>query len=127
VNLLDTHVLIWALSAPAKLSPAARRIVEDGELAVSAACLWEMALKQGRKSEIVPDPMAWWERHVRKAGVPIVPIQDVHIMHLDTLPPHHTDPFDRILVCQCIHEGMRLVTRDQSLRDHYQAYVHMVW
>jgi PIN domain nuclease of toxin-antitoxin system len=127
VNLLDTHALIWAPSAPTRLSPAARRIVEDGEVAVSAASLWEMTLKKGRKSEIVPDPMAWWERHIRKARVTILPIKDVHIMHLDSLPSHHADPFDRILVCQCIHEGMRLVTKDRTLRDHYQPYVHLVW
>ena len=127
VDLLDTHTLVWALNAPERLSPAARRIVEDGDIVVSAASLWEMLLKKGRRAEIVPDPAAWWRRYVRQAGVRVLAIQDNHIGHLDALPPHHADPFDRILICQCMDEGLRLVTRDAEIRDHYQGLVSVVW
>lgn len=127
MNVLDTHTLVWALNAPKRLSAPARRLVEQGDVVVSAVSLWELMLKKGRRNEIVPDPAAWWRRHVRGSGASILPILDSHIARLDALPPHHADPFDRILVCQAIHEGMRLVTNDKVLRRHYQPYIGIVW
>ena len=128
MNLLDTHVLVWAVNAPERLSPTARRIIEEGAVTVSTASLWEMLLKKGNpKNEIVPDPLSWWERHVVRRGVNILDIRWRHVGYLDTLPVFHKDPFDRILMCQSISEGWRLVTQDPVIRDHYQGSVTCVW
>jgi PIN domain nuclease of toxin-antitoxin system len=126
--LLDTHALVWVINAPERLSPAVRGILEKGAVAVSVASLWEMLLKKGNpKNEIVPDPVSWWKTHVVDRGVKIFDIQYQHVGHLDQLPPIHKDPFDRILMCQCIVEGLRLITNDRIIRDHYQGMIHCVW
>ncbi len=127
MNLLDTHALVWAVNAPERLSPAARQVIEEGAVAVSAASLWEMLLKKGSKNEIVPDPLKWWEKHVVRRGIKILDLEWRHIAHLDTLPLLHKDPFDRILMSQSITEGWRLVTQDQIIRDHYQGAVRCFW
>ena len=127
MNLLDTHVLVWALAAPHRLSPAARQIIESNDIVISAASLWEMILKKGRPKEIIPDPLAWWKQHVEPSGVRVLPIELAHIRHLDLLPGPSKEPFDRILMCQCIVNGLRLVTKDSVIRDHYQALVTCVW
>jgi PIN domain nuclease of toxin-antitoxin system len=70
-------------------------------------------------------PAAWWRRYVRQAGVGYSRSRTT-IGHLDALT-HHADPFDRILICQCMDEGLRLVTRDAEIRDQYQGLVSVVW
>jgi PIN domain nuclease of toxin-antitoxin system len=128
LNLLDTHVLLWSVHDPEKLSDTARRIVEEGDLAVSAVSLWEMLVKKGHpKNEIVPDPLAWWNKHVVGPGARILDIEWRHVQQLDGLPLFHKDPFDRILICQCRGSGLRLVTRDGVIRKYYQELIHCVW
>ena len=128
MNLLDTHTLAWAVNEPERLSSAARHIIEDSEYWVSAASLWEMLLKRNKPRPVVPgDPLAWWRRYVVNGGIRVLAIEWPHISHLDTLPAPTKDPFDRILVCQCIAESFRLVTKDSLIRDYYQGHVHCVW
>lgn len=128
MNLLDTHTLAWAINEPARLSPSARRIIEDGDYQVSAVSLWEMLLKKHKPQPLFPgDPLPWWRRYVVNAGVRILAIEWSHISHLDVLPGPATDPFDRMLVCQCVVENFRLVTKDSVLRDNYQGHLNIVW
>ena len=87
-----------------------------------------MLLKKGHpKNEIVPDPAGWWQKHVVGRGVKILDMEWRHVQQLDVLPLFHKDPFDCILMCQCIVEGLRLVTHDQIIRDHYQGLLNCVW
>lgn len=125
--LLDTHTLVWMVAAPDKLSASARRIVESGNFALSAASLWEMILKKGRSREIVADPTLWWERFVEGSGKRVLDIEAGHIRHLDNLPGPSREPFDRILISQCVVESLRLVTKDAMIHQHYQAVIRCVW
>jgi PIN domain nuclease of toxin-antitoxin system len=127
VNLLDTHVLVWAVHEPNRLSPTAHRMIEQSDYYVSAASLWELVLKKGRVNEIVADPVDWWHRYVVATGTRILSMGWREIAHLDILPLHTKDPFDRILVCQAVLHGLRFITKDAAVRDHYQGIVNCVW
>lgn len=109
--LLDTHALIWALGDPAKLSPKSRSAIEDpaNEIFVSAASLWEIAIKAGDGKLQVPDDL---ERAIFAVGFQPLEIRFPHVRRLRSLPLHHRDPFDRILVAQAQHEDLAVVTRD---------------
>jgi PIN domain nuclease of toxin-antitoxin system len=126
VYLLDTHVLIWAYHKPERLSQAAVRAIESGAVTVSAASLWELELKRDKKGSPVADPTEWWSRYVTLRGVAVLGIQAYHIQRLASLPPIHKDPFDRILVCQALHEKMDLVTDDDQIR-RYAEVLTPVW
>ena len=124
--LLDTHALIWAIAKPELLSKAAATAIKTGEIAVSAASLWELIVKKEKVDAPIKDPNAWWRRHVTIPGVAVLPIHAYHIKHLETLPQFHKDPFDRILICQAIHEGLRLITNDEAMRRYHQ-FAGFVW
>jgi len=126
VYLLDTHALVWAVTKPELLSKVAASVIEKGEIVVSAASLWELIAKKEKADAPINDPTAWWRRHVTLPGVTVLPIHAYHIKHLATLPQFHKDPFDRILICQAIHEGFRLVTLDEAMR-RYHEFAGFVW
>lgn len=127
MNLLDTHVFVWAINAPDRLSPAARRVIEDGNFVVSCASLWEMIAKKGRSTAPVPDPVPWWKGYVKRTGVKVLAIDPEHVAYLDVLPGPIDDPHDRILMAQCVINGLRLVTKDHMIRGHYQGHLSIVW
>jgi PIN domain nuclease of toxin-antitoxin system len=127
VNLLDTHVLAWAINEPERLSLSARRIIEDGNYTVSCASLWEMIIKKGRSTALIDDPLPWWKTYISPLGKKVLSIEPTHVQYLDILPGPIRDPIDRILMSQCIINGLRLVTKDAVIRDHYQDHVNIVW
>lgn len=115
--LLDTHILIWALAEPLKLSPAMRAAIEDEENDVlfSAASIWEIAIKAqiGRlTSSFEPEKIARAARHTEFEELPI---RSAAAAYVARLPMHHRDPFDRILIAQAICEPARLLTADRQL------------
>ena len=124
--LLDTQVLIWAVHKPERLSETARGIIGSGRGAVSAASLWELLIKKDKPVTLIADPSAWWRRFVTLQGVEVLPIHAYHIAHLEQLPALHKDPFDRILICQSLHEGLPLVTSDQAIHRYY-GIINPVW
>ncbi len=113
--LLDTHVLLWWVSADRRLSKSSRELLASGEndIAVSVATFWEIAIKKalGRVEIDLQD----LDRAVKADGFEELPIRVSHTLRLDALPQHHRDPFDRLLVAQSIAEGRHLVTRDKSI------------
>ncbi len=115
--LLDTHALIWALAEPERLAEPARQAIEDpaNEVFVSAASLWEIAIKCGDGKLQVPDDL---ERALFAAGFQALDIRFPHVRRLRSLPMHHRDPFDRILVAQAQQEDLHLVTRDGRLPQY---------
>ena len=127
MNLLDTHALVWAINEPQRLSLLARRTVESGDFVVSCASLWEMIGKKGRSTSALQDPLAWWRLYVPRAGIKVLSIEPTHVEHLDVLPGPNWDPFDRMIISQCIVNGLRLVTKDSLIRGHYQGHVNCVW
>lgn len=114
--LLDTHLFLWALSAPSKLSAAARKQIDAAEVFVSAASIWEISIKSAiGKLDADPDELL---AGVEPAGFSMLPITGEHAAKVAKLAPIHKDPFDRILVAQASVEPMILLTNDDTLRDY---------
>lgn len=115
--LLDTQILLWAAGQPEHLSAAARRILkqEQNQLIFSAASLWEIAIKNtlGRDDFRV-DPRVL-RRGLLDNGYIELPISSQHAVSIDSLPPLHKDPFDRLLLAQAVTEGITLLTADAQL------------
>ncbi len=112
--MLDTHLLLCAAGEPHRLSPVARTLLEDraNDLLFSAASLWEISIKhQPGRTDFRADPRLL-RRGLRDNGYGELPISSAHAVALDTLPPLHKDPFDRILIAQAMVEGMLLLTAD---------------
>ncbi len=114
--LLDTHLLLWALGAPLKLNAETRKIVDTSEVYVSAATLWEISIKValGKLKADVNEVLA----AVPTAGLRLLPITGEHAARVARLPPHHEDPFDRMLVAQAVTEPMILLTNDKALAPY---------
>jgi PIN domain nuclease of toxin-antitoxin system len=112
--LLDTHVLIWWASSPIQLAEKARLAIGDGRsyIVVSAATAWEIAVKQRIGKLSMPHDVMSLIRDNRFIPMPIA-IQ--HAEATQSLPLHHRDPFDRLLVAQAQAEGLTLVTRDRDI------------
>jgi PIN domain nuclease of toxin-antitoxin system len=116
--LLDTHVLLWAVSQPHRLHRHVRALLEKNRYLVSVASLWELINKKGRPDAPVKDPSAWWERYVVQPKTPVIPIRPAHVLYLEYLPLLHRDPFDRILMAQSVVEQTPLVTDDTDIRKY---------
>ena len=114
--LLDTHALLWWLDDPAKLAQAARVTIAepDNLVFVSAVVAWEISIKHAHGKLRSPDDL---EDVIALNGFRALPVSIRHAVDAGRLPPHHTDPFDRLLVAQAQGEGLTLVTRDKVLRS----------
>lgn len=115
--LLDTQCWLWMSLAPERFSPRARAIVEDAEnvLYLSAASAWEIAIKYAlRKLRLPEAPGEYVPSRMNALGVLPLAIELAHVLHVATLPAHHRDPFDRLLVAQAQLEGVPILTRDSA-------------
>jgi PIN domain nuclease of toxin-antitoxin system len=112
--LLDTHVLLWWLDDPEQLSKQARKAIRDGKniIYVSAVVAWEIAIKKALGKLDAPDDLE--EALAANRFLPL-PITIPHALAVLSLPDHHRDPFDRLLIAQALHEGFRLVSRDADI------------
>ncbi len=112
--LLDTHLLLWAAGAPDRLPGEARARIEapGNELFFSAASLWEIAIKGGLGRGDFQVNARLLRRGLLDNGYSELPISSEHAVAIDSLPPIHKDPFDRILVAQATVEGITLLTAD---------------
>ncbi len=120
--LLDTHVLLWWLEDPRKLSKQAKKAIEDGtnRVYVSAAVAWEIAIKKALGKLDAPDDL---EEMVDSNRFLSLPVTIPHALAVLALPNFHRDPFDRMLIAQALHEGFRLVTRDQEIAKYPVAQI----
>lgn len=118
--LLDTHVLLWAAGSPEQLSPDARAMLEnaDNALLFSAASLWEIAIKRGLGRADFQVDARVLRRGLLDNGYQELPITSEHAVFIDSLPPIHKDPFDRILVAQATVEGITLLTADEMVAQY---------
>ena len=110
--LLDSHALLWALTAPGKLSADAAREIRAAANHVwfSPASVWELEIKRAQGKLELPEG---WLDAVERTGFVELPIRSGHATLAGRLPWHHRDPFDRMLVAQALVENVRLVTRDR--------------
>jgi PIN domain nuclease of toxin-antitoxin system len=121
--LLDTHVWLWMVADPGRLSPEARDELADMDntLLFSAASGWEIAVKHGLGKLILPSaPRDYVPDRLRRSGVLPLAVELDHVMRVSELPAHHRDPFDRLLVAQAQALDLRLVTADSQL-DAYDV------
>jgi PIN domain nuclease of toxin-antitoxin system len=122
--LTDTHVLVWALEGSDLLSKDARAAMEKADVTASVANLWELCIKSGKKGALVTDPLVWWQKYVVRTGIQTLSIRLSDVIALGSLQDIHKDPFDRILVAQCVSEGIPLITKD-ALLSHYG--ISVIW
>ncbi len=109
--LLDTHAVLWWLDDPLLLSPTARETIAEpsNEVLVSAVVYWEIAIKRGLGKLTAPANV---RGALKSCGFTELNVTPAHALATETLPLHHRDPFDRMLVAQALLEGATLVSRD---------------
>jgi len=118
--LLDTQLLLWAAGQPERLSAAARKLFTDprNELLFSAASLWEVAIKSSLGREDFRVEPRLLRRGLLDNGYVELPVTSQHAVNIDSLPPLHKDPFDRLLLAQALSEGITLLTHDAQLAEY---------
>ena len=121
--LLDTQCWLWMTLAPERFSARARKLVEarDTLLYLSAASAWEIAIKHALGKLRLPEPPATYvPTRVAALGVQPLAIEHSHALRVAELPPHHRDPFDRLLIAQAQIDDLSILTSD-SLFDAYDV------
>lgn len=118
--LLDTQIVLWALTGSKRLGALARKLIGDpeNEVHVSTASIWEIAIKHALGRGDMPVSGMRATELCALAGYRELPIAWRHAALVDTLPPLHADPFDRILVAQASAEPMRLLSRDATVTSY---------
>ena len=112
--LLDTHVLLWALEDHPDLAPSIRSAIVDptNEVFVSAASVWEIAIKRALGKLEAPNRLV---SVIEESGLSELVVTSIHAEQAGGLPMHHRDPFDRMLVAQAQVEGLSIVTKDSRI------------
>jgi PIN domain nuclease of toxin-antitoxin system len=121
--LLDTHVLLWALSDPARLGPA-HDVIVDGrnDVYVSSASAWEITIKRALGKLRAPKDLA---EQIQAARFTALEISLAHALVVGELPDLHCDPFDRMLIAQALTEGLTLVTADPAITAYKIDHLHI--
>ncbi len=122
--LLDTHLIVWWMNGEAsKISERALAALgsEGMEPVVSAVAIWETAIKRRLGKLEIPDDMLG---QIEGSGVELLPVTVRHADFVSSLPAHHSDPFDRLLVAQAMVEGIALASADESMRRYA---IEVIW
>ena len=125
--LLDTATLLWITSDAAKLSSTARMAYADpqNDLHLTVVSLWEILVKVRLGKLPLPEPLDKLIEPLKSTGViRVLPLNEKAVYRLRSLPDQHRDPFDRMLICQAIEEGLTILTPDRD----FSAYpVPLLW
>jgi PIN domain nuclease of toxin-antitoxin system len=115
--LIDTHIFVWCDQRPRAVPPALLATLRDigNEVFVSAASVWEIAIKRATGKLRFDAPIV---NTIERLGFELLPIEGAHAEHAGGLPRHHNDPFDRLLIAQAVLEGMVLGTQDRMMRPY---------
>lgn len=114
--LFDTHVVLWQSAGERALGPhARRRVATAAELLFSVVSFAEIGVKASVGKLTVPDD---FDARLLQSGVRILGLSPAHGLAVRDLPPHHRDPFDRLLVAQARHEQLALMSADNRLRAY---------
>lgn len=119
--LLDTHALLWLLNGSSELSSTARSAIAEGQNRKlwSIASLWEITIKVGKRRLDVGQPLSEFFKEIERSQMlQQLPIVSAHLSQLETMPLHHGDPFDRLVVAQALSEDCTLVSKDGLLGDY---------
>jgi PIN domain nuclease of toxin-antitoxin system len=118
--LLDTHTLLWLLENNPSLSETARQVLAppEAERFVSIASFWELSIKVSLGKLQLQQSPANMMRLVPSLGIQMLPLRPEHLEYHETLPFHHRDPFDRLLIATAIVEELTLVSADRKFKDY---------
>jgi len=124
--LLDTQTFLWAISGNERLSKRAGQIFTGpSDLWLSVASVWEILIKVQIGKIPLPVPAApYIVKKLAQNRIETLPISLDHVLKIETLPMHHRDPFDRVLIAQSIEEGWPIVTADPMFKDYP---VQVIW
>lgn len=111
--LIDTHVFLWWISSPEKLSKKTKNIIQDGSNAIylSVACLWEMVIKKSKGKLTIPSDI---EKIVEGENFKFLAIKPPHVLQIENSEQIHEDPFDRIQLAQAQVENLTFITKDNK-------------
>jgi PIN domain nuclease of toxin-antitoxin system len=127
IILLDTHVFLWSIFEPEKLSKPARGLIESSNTRIylSVASVWEISLKTNKRKLTAPDSVI--DAQIASLGIAPLSIALPHVRALSGLKfvEEHKDPFDRLIAAQAVGEGFPLVTADEAFRRYPQLTV--IW
>jgi PIN domain nuclease of toxin-antitoxin system len=125
-HLIDTHALIWFLNGDNDLSEKAKKAIEDNEATnfISIASLWEIAIKISLGKLELKSPFSKIAEQIANNGFQILPITFEDTLILSSLPFHHRDPFDRIIISQSFNNNLSIISKDKQ----FGAYqVNLIW
>ena len=125
--LVDTQALLWAVDDPSKLSPVAAATLQDPTYdPFITATIWEVSIKVGLgKLKISRPYRSWMDQALADLDAKILPITVDYADFQASLPNHHRDPFDRLLIAQALVEGMSVVSGQDAQFDAYG--IHRLW
>jgi PIN domain nuclease of toxin-antitoxin system len=118
--LLDTHVLLWFVEADPRLSDRARKLLtnDDNSLAISIVSLWEIIIKLNIGKLKIEYTIGDIYNLLNQLHVEVLPIEQTDLDCYLTLPLHHRDPFDRLLIAQAMNRRLALISADQALNPY---------
>lgn len=125
--LVDTHTFLWDLLSDHRSSRLAKQMLksDEHELYFSLVSLWEFAIKiKTGKLNALGSSVAYLRDEMENYSMQLLPIRYQHILALESLPVHHSDPFDRLLIAQAITESLPILTDDKLLA---QYPVKVIW
>ena len=129
--LLDTHILLWAIGNSDELSPvvADRISAEENEVFVSAISLWEIALKHSVGKLEINFAIEDIPKYCQQMGFYLIPLKPLEALGFLRLPPkkNHKDPFDRMLIYQCIENDYVLVSKDTKMTIYQNDGLKCIW
>ena len=116
--LLDTHAFIWWNSQPTQFSPESLAVLlqPDTVRVVSVVSLWEIQIKSQLGKLTLSQPLEEIYKSQTQNGISFLPVHPPHVFQLNSLPLHHKDPFDRLLIAQAITEELTILTRDEIFK-----------
>jgi PIN domain nuclease of toxin-antitoxin system len=124
--LIDTQILLWIFGDPSKLSQKALEITKqaDIQLFVSAASFWEIAIKLSLDKLTLPVGLEQFVEETLANNIEIIGLEISYILKVASLPYHHRDPFDRLIISQSMVEGLPIISSD----DKFSLYeIERVW
>jgi PIN domain nuclease of toxin-antitoxin system len=119
--LLDTHTLLWASDDDPRLGKKARAAIldESSTLAVSVASAWELSIKvRPGGLQLAPNVVSWFTQATTVGRIQVLAVELSHLAELETLPKHHGDPFDRLLICQALALDLTILTKDHAFKKY---------
>ena len=127
--MIDTHILLWVFSDSNRLTASARDAIDRNDICVSIASLWEMAIKASLKREDkrleLRESIQTIADTCKAQSIEIIPITPADCQRIRTLPHHHEDPFDRLIMAQAIERNIPLLTKDENIWKYRE--VEKIW